>query len=265
MGQLNSARIIGYLPNGMPVREIRGGSVPLPEPPAGGQPPADPDLLGGEPPAPTGQPPAGDPPPAGEQAPSWFAVGLQGLEAKLQAEIDRRIGSITNPRGRGNQQQPPADPPAGTPAPAPAGVDPRDIRDARAVFRDTLRDSGFNLTAGERELVNAVSGGVVQASLARYGDVDQAGEEAARTMSAQLRALRTSHQNDLMARLRAMGAIDESKLRPGQTGQQQGTARGYVPGTTSTPEQFQGGVNRAQGIAAGKGLATPGSTQPNQQ
>jgi hypothetical protein len=252
--QVNRARIIGYLPNGRPVREIRGGSEAAPEgQQQDGQGDVG-DLLGGDPGDQGGQgDQAGGDPAGGEAPPAWWTQASAAMQAQFTSEIDRRINQLAQ---RQRQQQPGQQPDGQGQQQQAAAVDVNDLRYARTVFRETLGDT-IRLSPEEREFVNGVVGGVVRDSLQRTGDPDQAGAEAASTIAGNVKKLRAAHQREILRQLDARGALDMTKVRgqentPGQA-RQQPAGRGQA----SDAQQWAAGASRAQDIAARRGRAVP--------
>jgi hypothetical protein len=237
---VNRARpgqIIGYTKRGRPIRLIGGASEPAAEDQGEGLG----DLLDGD----DGQGDEGDGEPQGEQAPPWWVEASTALETKLKqvttSEIDRRINQLTKRRQPAGSQ-------------APTGPDAGDIRDARAVARETIGDSGLRMSQEERELLAAYLPGAIRAGLERDPDPDSVGVHVAAQFAEQLRKLRTSYQGRILAQLEQRGVLDRSKLRPGPAqGNQGGQARQLA-------SQWETGAAKAQELLARRGQLPQGTT-----
>jgi hypothetical protein len=254
------ARIIGYDGKGRPIREIRGGSVGLPEQPPEGQQGQGPnedlgDLLGE--PVGAGDGGGGDPtdPPAGgaEAPPAWWAAASAQLQQQTQSEIDRRINQLQRRQSApGQQQQQPQGGHQAPPPPAPVGgVSSADIREARAAYRDAWADTGTRLSPEERDFVNAALGGLIAAELASDPDPDRAGTRVANTIATQVRKLRSGYQTRIVSRLEQVGALDRTKLKPGVQNTP-GSGQQKSPAT-----EWQSGADTAQKLLQQRGLVNP--------
>jgi hypothetical protein len=254
MPQVHRARIIGFL-HGKPCYSIGGGSQPPVEPDPLG------DLIGGQqddPPNDGGQPQ--DPPNDGgaaDQPPAWWGAASAAIEAKLTSEIDRRINGVVQRRTT-QQQQPPqqGQPTQGQPAAAAAqGPAPEDLREARAVFRETLADE-VKLAVPEREFVNAIQPGLIATAMQRSGgDPVQVGEEVAKQVASQIAGLRKHYQKVVVNELRQRGLLVDTAGQSGQQNTPLGNVKNGAPGVAAG---WVAGQNKADELLAARGQARPG-------
>jgi hypothetical protein len=256
---VNRARpgqVIGYRTNGCPIRSI-GGGAPDDDSDDGGD---LGDLIddaanGGGDDTGSGDD-GGNDGGSGSAPPAWWGPAAQTLQTTIQtqvnSEIDRRINQLQNSRrsgnnqgsqsgqqGSGHQQDPPQ-----TRHTVGGGIDPGDIRDARAVAREAISDSGVRLTPEERELLGDYLAGAIVVGLTRDSDPDVVGNHVATQYIAKVKKLRGSYQKRIVNRLSTQGVLDKEKLKPGQRqggGSQQGQQEGkaWETGAAKAQELLQ--------------------------
>ena len=126
------------------------------------------------------------------------------------------------------------------------------------MFRETLSDT-IKLSPAERTFVNEIAPGVIQANVARgAADGDAAGAAAATTVATAVTNLRKAHQSEVIRQLEQRGALDRSKLKPGQSNQQQ-----RVGGAAQATADFTKGQQKAAELAERRGVRIPGQTTGN--
>lgn len=205
------------------------------------------DLIGDEQAADTDQ--AGGDQAAGAegQPPAWWQAASQQIIQQTQAEIDRRINQLVQRNRRGTeetQQQ------AGTQRQAHVGPDPADVRDARAVFREALADQGLRLSDEERQLVMPGVSALIRSELGSDADPDSAGARVAKQVATQIRGLRQHYQARTVSALEKLGALDRSKLKPGQVAETGGAQR-------QQRMDWAAGEAKARELMARRGIAVP--------
>jgi len=180
----------------------------------------------------------------GDEPPAWWTRAAKGIDDKIESAIDRRLNTRKQRPGssrQGSQQQP-------------TGPSSQDVRDARGVYRDEIREGG--LTRDEREFALSIGGGVVTAALGSDGDPDRAGTTAAKAVVDQVKKIRRSAQQELLTRLKNRGALNEDKI-----GKQGPTNRPGAGGQKAPGEQYDAGAELARQMAAQRGNRVPSKTQ----
>jgi hypothetical protein len=239
-------RIIGYI-RGRPIHLIGGGSEP-----AGEEPPGElGDLLGGDDGG--GGDDGTEDPPQGEQPPPWWETASAALQTRIQAtttsEIDRRINQL----GQRRRQSSAGSGEGAQGAASKSGVDAGDVRDARAVARETIGDAGLRLSQEERELMASYLPGAIRSGLERDPDPDSVGVAVAGQFVGQLKKLRTAYQSRIVAQLEQRGVLDRSKLKPGQA---QGGGSGQ---TRNAGQAWEAGAEKAKELLGHRGLTQQGT------
>jgi hypothetical protein len=115
-----------------------------------------------------------------------------------------------------------------------------DVREARAVYRDEVRDVIRFVSDDERALAGDIASGLLRERLREGDDPDEAGEAVAREVADRVKGLRRTYQQATIRRLQSMGHL------PREFDVRKQPARGQSGGTATAGSQWAKGEERAK-------------------
>jgi hypothetical protein len=122
-----------------------------------------------------------------------------------------------------------------------------DLREARLVYRDFVRDEIEFIDNDERAFAADLAQGMLRDRLADHEDVEEAGEAVATEVAKRVRTLRANYQKATIAGLKRRGVLPKDWKSTDKGGQQK---RG--PASRGTQAALDEGARRAQQVRPGR-------------
>jgi hypothetical protein len=129
-----------------------------------------------------------------------------------------------------------------------------DVREARAVYRDEVRDVIRFVSDDERALAGDIASGLLRERLREGDEPDEAGEAVAREVADRVKGLRRTYQSATIRRLQSLGHLPKDfdvRKQParGQSGGSASATSSWAKGEARAKEMF--GDRLPQSEAAG--------------